>query len=112
MVLAQTLSVNGSYGLATVDYNAVVVSGAGTIAANGTYTKRGVNNGKPYYNLVGEPDTFDIMSVFWDGGGAWSITDEDTLYTSDEDVAFPWQVTTWSMSNGNAPVPTLTPANV
>jgi predicted butyrate kinase (DUF1464 family) len=111
MVLAPTLSVNGSYGLATVEYNAVVVSGAGTISANGTYTERGVNDGKPYYNLVGASDTFDINSVYW-GGEAWGITGEDPLYTSDEDVAFPWQVVTWSMSSGDAPAPTLTPATV
>ena len=86
--------------------SSVLVSDAGTIAAKGTYTKRGVNNGKPYYNLVGEPDVFDIMSVFW-SGGAWDITDEDALYTSDEDVAFPWQVTTWNLINGSAPVPTV-----
>jgi hypothetical protein len=111
MVLAPTLTVNGSYGLATVEYNAVVVSDAGTISANGAYTERGVNDEKPYYNLVGADDAFDINSVYW-AGDAWVIADNDPLYTSDEDVAFPWQVTTWSMSNGDAPAPTLTPATV
>jgi hypothetical protein len=41
MILAPTLSINGSYGLATVEYNAVVVSGAGSTEINGTYTMTG-----------------------------------------------------------------------
>jgi hypothetical protein len=111
MVLAPTLSVNGSYGLATVEYNAVVVSGAGTAAVNGIYTVTGESVGKPYYNLAGS--NADQSAITWDNG-YWTIwgPENESQYSSTDDVAFPWQVTTWSGDDGGPPMPTLTPATV
>ena len=110
MVLAPTLSVNGSYGLATVDYNAVVVSGAGTAGVNGVYAYDGLSAGRPSY-------LYDSNLVDWNSAGArWTITDGstgDAVYVSEDDTANPWQVTTWIVFNDGAlPVPTLTPATV
>ena len=110
MVLAPTLSVNGSYGLATVDYNAVVVSGAGTAAVNGVYAYNGLIAGKPAY-------LYDSNLIEWNSTEAqWTITDGstgDAVYVSEDDTANPWQVTTWNVFNdGVLPVPILTPATV
>jgi hypothetical protein len=101
---------NGNGGPTT--FNAVIVSGAGSPEANGTYTERGEYDGKPYYNLVGEPDEVFTSSIFWDEN--WTIADITitNLYISSEDVAFPWLVEAWEEANGFLPLPTLTPTNV
>lgn len=112
MILAPTLSINGSYGLATVEYNAVVVSGAGTATVNGTYTVTGEAAGRPYYNLSGS-SAADQNAIAW-GGSNWNIWGAglETMYGSTDDVALPWQVTTWTGEDGGPPMPTLTPATV
>jgi len=96
-------------------FNAVIVSGAGTSAVNGTYTYRGEINGKGYYNLVGEPDAIDTSSISYDSG-FWWIYDVNsfTNYEANEDVEFPWLVENWEIggSMGEPPIPTLTPTNV
>lgn len=87
-----------------------IVSGAGTAAANGTYTDRGDANGRPYYNLEGQPDNPAASSIYWNGE-MWSIRDESesTFYTSFDDAAFPWLVTTWDEGDvGVNPAPTVT----
>ena len=110
MLLAPTLSINGSYGLATVEYNAVVVSGAGTASVNGVYAQNGLINGRPSY-------LYDGNSIEWTSTEAqWNIIDGstgDAVYVSGNDTAYPWQVTAWNAFNdGVIPVPTLTPATV
>jgi hypothetical protein len=96
-------------------FNAVIVSGAGTRAVNGTYTYRGIYGVKGYYNLVGEPDATDTSSISYDGG-IWWIYDVNsfTNYESNEDVEFPWLVENWEIGGGvgEFPIPTLTPTNV
>lgn len=86
----------------------IVVSGAGTSAANGIYTFRGVTSGKPYYNLIGQPSSIGNIAVTW-VGVQWTITDgvADTLYESDNVTPFPWQVITWAANVGDLPVPTV-----
>jgi hypothetical protein len=89
-----------------------LVAGAGSSEVNGTYTPRGTNQGKPYYNLVGQPDDFSSSSIYW-GGGTWQITfsDASTAYgTGDEDVPYPWNVVEWLPVDGAEPVPTVTQA--
>jgi hypothetical protein len=99
-------------------FNAVIVSGSGGgefgSNVNGTYTERGEILGKPYYNLVGEPNDPEFGTVIRAEGGAWFILnfDDGALYLGNEDVAFPWLVETWSLINGLEPLPTLTPTNV
>jgi len=90
--------------------SSVLVSGAGSEEANGTYTERGEENGKPYYNLVGEADSLSENSIFF-GGGRWAISDfqGDLYYEASEDVEFPWLVETWEVSDvGTGPSPTVT----
>lgn len=81
----------------------MVVSGAGTSAANGTWTYAGELYGKPYYAL-GE------NMLFWYGaGGYWVLA---SSYYSTDDVATPDLVTTWTVSAGSLPLPTVTSATV
>lgn len=93
--------------------NAVVI-GAGTAAVNGTYTYRGESEGKPYYNLEGQPDSVTASALVWQAAGpegaAWYITNdsEGVVYDSLDDTAFPWEVVTWSDFSGDLPVPTVT----
>jgi hypothetical protein len=86
--------------------SSVLVSGAGEGAANGTYTYRGEESGKPYYNLVGEANGIGESSIYWDGT-QWTISDNG-FYVSSEDTEFPWLVTTWQFLNGEEPAPTVT----
>jgi hypothetical protein len=90
--------------------SSVAVSGAGSGEANGTYTYRGDNGGKGYYNLVGQPDSTEESVVVWIGD-RWLIIDAFVLelYESLEDTEFPWLVETWTVANtGENPVPTVT----
>lgn len=64
--------------------------------AKGVYTHRGEAFGKPYYNLAEQPDYHYAYSIFW-FEDRWHITNEfeSDWYSAEEDVAFPWLVTTW-----------------
>ena len=89
---------------------AVFISGAGTAEANGIYTERGTNLGRPAYTLLGIQgfDEF-LASIAWNGEG-WAIhdTNGNSGYVSLEDVAFPWLVTSWTPFDDLAPAPTAT----
>jgi hypothetical protein len=89
--------------------SSALVSGAGTAEVNGTYTPRGTNAGKAYYNLAGEPDGTSASSIMWDGG-QWVIFTSigDGAYFSTEDVSNPWDVSTWRVGDGVEPTPTVT----
>jgi hypothetical protein len=94
----------------TAGPSSVLVSGAGSEGTNGTYIARGEENGKPYYNLVGEADFPSENSIFWNGS-RWGITDSngDFYYESAEDIEFPWLVETWTISDtGESPIPSVT----
>jgi len=87
-----------------------IVSGAGTIAANGIYTARGTQSGKPYYNLLGQPNDPGAYSIVYTGS-VWSITGEPigglSYYVSPATVAdFPWLVT-FAEQDGDSPAPTV-----
>lgn len=89
-----------------------VVSGAGSTAANGTYTPRGTQDGKPYYNLVGQPDSLNNFVISWVSTTTWQMTDfnGNPIYFSNDDVAFPW-LATWETDEGQGgvpPAPTVT----
>ncbi len=88
--------------------SSVLVSGAGSDVANGTYTETGEEGGKKYYNINGLINPL-TSSIVWDGS-AWLINDsgENSFYTSTDDTEFPWQVTTWSEGDGDPPAPTVT----
>lgn len=89
----------------------VVVAGAGTEAANGTYTYRGQYEGKPFYTLEGQvtptDPSLDESSITWLAGTTWGIGNASGLYASDDDTDYPWQGT-FTASNGDLPAPTLT----
>jgi hypothetical protein len=90
--------------------SSVLVSGAGSEEANGTYTERGEVNGRSYYNLVGESDFPTEYSIYWQGD-RWAITDfqGDFYYEANVDVESPWLVEAWELSDiGTGPVPTVT----
>lgn len=89
--------------------SSVLVSGAGTAAANGTYTYRGQANGKGFYNLLGQPDSTDVSVIKWDSG-FWSIINSagDATYESESETSFPWQVIAWALNAGDSPAPTVT----
>ena len=81
----------------------VSVSGAGSSGVNGPYIDAGFFGGKRFYNLQSGG-----CVIAWDSPN-WVIRNiaSITLYTSNNNVEFPWQVTTWSAASGSAPVPTV-----
>ena len=90
------------------DAEAVQIIGAGTAAANGYYTKRGTYEGYSYYVLIGNLSSVTHASVYR-YHDVWKISAEGEveLYTSTDDVAFPWLVTTWNTAvGGDGPAPT------
>jgi hypothetical protein len=91
----------------------MIVSGAGSVEANGVYSPRGDGgDGKQYFNLIGQPDNLEKNSIWYDAptwkffGNAESVF----LYSDslDTDVATPDLVTTWQFDAGQAPAPTVT----
>ena len=85
----------------------VLVSGAGSSAANGTYTYRGDNEGKGYYNLVGEADSTTENAIVY-SDDIWKILDSNTdQFYIGSDTEFPWTAS-WSENAGDIPAPTVT----
>lgn len=81
----------------------MIVAGAGTSAANGTYVETDTYNSRPrYYN------TFPIQ---W-SGSQWNIVGARAIiaYYSTDDVSTPDLCTTWNKGAGALPVPTVTAA--
>jgi hypothetical protein len=81
-----------------------IVSGAGSASSNGTYERNGDVNGRPNYELLGG------NFIRW-SGASWVLNDNTvggTTYSSSDDVAYPWLVTTWVVEDGTEPVPTVT----
>lgn len=107
-----TSGISGFSGFESASDPSAIVSGAGTVLANGVYTPRGTANGKPYYNLLGEPDDPTAKGISWDSGESqWFMGDivniDDAFYRSTDDVAFPW-LATWLVNAGVGPAPIVT----
>jgi hypothetical protein len=88
------------------NYNAVIVSGAGTASSDGTYVLSGQQAGKGVYEK-------GSSQIVW-SGGVWLIEDVDFgdfTYQSNDDTQFPWNANFFTL-NGDEPAPTLTPTNV
>jgi hypothetical protein len=87
----------------------MVVSGAGSDEVNGVYSLMGEYNGKPYYSSMAD-SAWDISAISY--GAAWVIysnsSDFEYLGPPSDDVATPDLVTTWTVDEGEAPVPTVT----
>ena len=89
--------------------SSVTVTLAGTAAANGTYTYRGLFGTYPYYNLVGEVDISSNCAIRRTGA-TWEMTDSGgtVLYSGQLTVDYPWD-TVWVVGGGSGslPVPTV-----
>jgi hypothetical protein len=87
---------------------ALTISGAGSAGANVGYFLINATGGRGVYQ------SFPTASatVRWTGS-QWEIRNgPDTLYSSTDDVDYPWQVTTWNVeSGGTSPLPTVTQGN-
>ena len=83
--------------------SAVVVSGAGTTDADGTYQPVGTFGGKAIYYLNGDTESYSIV---W--GTFWTLISPDAtdLY-QDDGGTDPWDGT-WSLLDGESPAPTFT----
>ena len=95
---------NGNGGPET--FNAVIVSGAGISAANGTYVLDGQINDKNKYS-------YGANYIYWDTED-WILFLQvgGVVYYSDPDTEFPWDSTPWIDNGSGAVAPTLTPTNV
>jgi len=87
----------------------ILVAGAGTATVNGTYTYRGLYQAKPYYNLVGEPDSISESSLGWDTDRWYLFAPNGDIdyWTTAVDVAYP-NLGIWEVKNGDSPAPTVT----
>ena len=87
----------------------VLVSGLdiyNEISPNGTYLYGGFFNDKSRY------DKSETDRIIWYGGSWLIIGSEETLFSSDEDVAYPWLVTNWTAQDGTGdPVITEVPVS-
>jgi len=98
---------NGAIVTLQSDDPSVYASAGGTWWAMGQYTERGIREGKPYFNLIGELPEPTTSAVSWDGF-QWIFFDKASqgIYSSDEDVPRPGDATTWAvMQDGIAPAP-------
>ena len=113
----ETIAVNGV--TFTFKYPALTVAGAGTTDVNGEYTSRGSFNFKPYWNLVGSPDQYNLNAIVNGvaAGGFWEIPTGDTTLISiqkqdGETSALPYPNVDWTSvgdtdAGGAPPVPTV-----
>jgi len=94
---------NGNGGPTT--FNAIIVTES-VGGVNGTYVLDGQENGKDKY-------VFDGTTIKWTGS-AWIFINliVGTVYSSSEDVEFPWEVEVWEDLATFGVTPTLTPTNV
>jgi len=85
--------------------SSILVSAAGTAAANGVYTYRGILNGRPFYNLTGQATDTGAYAICRPGV-VWKILNVggDSYYESADDVPTPDLVTTWTADVGTLPV--------
>lgn len=109
MMLAPTLTVMGAG--ARPQPNAVLVSGAGTAEADGTYPRVADVNGRPAYQKGSGLEAFVVQ---WNGT-AWEIKKGPAFWYEDFDqldVAYPWLVQTWDALTAAPPGPTVTAARI
>lgn len=92
----------------------ITVAGAGTSAANGVYSYRGTNNGKGYWNLVGQSNSTTNSAIVWDGS-KWILTSSAglQLYKTTFDIPAPYDMqyvegTKWILgTSGTGSAPTV-----
>jgi hypothetical protein len=110
----ETVAVNGV--TFTGRLSGVVLASAGEATANGTYTRRGEFEGKPYYTLSTDADPalpltsflYDTQSIYWDGN-LWIANDPAAgFYFSASDTDTPQEATGWTGVGSSAPAPSVT----
>lgn len=75
-----------------------------------TYSPRGTNEGKNYYNQIGFPDDPTSAVVVWEddghGGFVWANRGDGggSYDTSPDDVEFPWLSSAWSFPPQRNPI--------
>ena len=103
----------------------MIVAGAGTTAVNGTYAEYGTRDGKTRYRRTSAESPTGYFYIVYPGGGynMWCIgvrgEDSETRqqcllgsrYYAQENVATPDLVTTWLVTQGIVPAPTVTAAS-
>jgi hypothetical protein len=82
----------------------MIVSGAGTAAANGTYLLDGTQGGKPKYTKQGDATTF----IQWTDPIWELLSNFNRQYFAFVDTATPDLASTWEVLEGAAPAPTVT----
>lgn len=90
----------------TAPSNVMVVTGAGSAFANGSYVQFGTLNGKPAYSKSG---TNDLPKIYWrpvPSPAAW-IIEGMGMYISTENTATPDLVTVWSDLTAAPPAPAV-----
>lgn len=90
-----------------------IVSGAGSTVANGEWTPRGTETGRPFYCPLGSPTVVPGdagFCLYSDSGLGWVISSDvfASIYFTPDDVNFPWLATTWNVEDGIPPAPTVT----
>lgn len=86
---------------------AVTVYESGEQANNGSYSYRGVNAGKAYYNLIGEPDNINSWAISNDGTKWYIYNFDDSMYYSSDNPTFPYDVSSWIQDVGALPLPVV-----
>lgn len=80
-----------------------ILSGAGTVAANGQWYYKGDFNNRPSYRKADDA----LSDLAWTGTLWVIVTAGATQYHSSDDVATPDLVTTWVNVGGSLPVPSV-----
>ena len=82
----------------------VLVSGAGSSGVDGLYIETGTVFGKKFYVRQSGGYTLSWNGTNW---GIRSSVGSIAIYTSSDNVEFPWQVTTWIVAAGILPFPSV-----
>jgi hypothetical protein len=88
----------------------MIVSGAGSVEANGVYSPRGDGeSGRTYYNLIGEPNDELAKSITYEASAWFIYGSANSLYAAfDSGAATPDLATIWQTQQGQPPAPTVT----
>jgi hypothetical protein len=89
--------------------SSILVSGLAVTNANGLYIRNGEENGKAAYFLNGTNTSNSQSFIVWNGD-LWAIEELEygTIFSSSEDVAYPWLVTNWINVGPESDPPTIT----
>jgi hypothetical protein len=105
----ETMPNSGAGGMAsfTITGTGIVVEGAGTAAANGTYVPDGTANGKTRYRL-GSTDYTLVWLEYAEDFGVWELRDGVIpLYLTDPAGDYPTPTNVDSVAAGASPAPTI-----